>query len=93
MFPPGSPTQLKTHTLNAQRGRPGTKAKYLAYLPGCVGDPHMANVSTHQLGREGVFGDEEDGSSQVYVQTDTSLALRSILLHTHTGTFIYMVMK
>ena len=62
----------------------------LSYPPGCVGDPHMTNVSPHQLRREGVFGDEEDGTSQIYVQTDTSLTLRSVFLQTGThGTKMY----
>ena len=46
-----------------------------ACLPGGIGDPHMADISPHQVRGEGVFRDEENGAGEIHVQLDTRFAV------------------
>ena len=45
------------------------------HVPGGIGDPHVADISPHQVGGEGVFGDEENGAGEIHVQLDARLAV------------------
>ena len=61
-------------------------------VPRGVGHPHVTDVAHHELGGEGVLGDEEDGTLRVHVQGDASLSVGTVVHLRYVVVYMYVIM-
>ena len=52
---------------------------FLSVVARGVGHSDVTNVPHHEVGGEGVLGDEEDGTLRVHVQRDAGLTIRTVV--------------